>query len=102
MEQLPTGENAPVALDSFKVEELQPGDVVIKARRWADLGGMFIRLGNLFKRGFHEHMWCHIAIYASDGEIIGAIPCDSACIAFGDYITVWLSKRREKQRQGKT
>lgn len=54
--------------------QLELGDVIITSRRWADAGGLFIRLGNFFQRGFTERMWSHATIYAGDGKVIEALP----------------------------
>jgi len=74
MQSFTEGTKPPVAKDTIAVDQLRRGDVILTAQRWADLGGVFIRLGNFFKRGFHERIWCHAAIYVGDGEIVEALP----------------------------
>jgi len=61
-------------VDTLDMSQLEPGDVIITARRWADLGGVFIRMGNFFKRGFTERVWSHATVYAGNGKVIEALP----------------------------
>jgi len=42
------------AVFTLDLEQLEPGDVIITARRRIDPGGVFIRMGNFFKRGFAD------------------------------------------------
>ena len=59
---------------AIDINKLKPGDVIITDKRETDLGGIFIRIGNFFQRGFKERGWTHTAIYAGDGNIIEALP----------------------------
>lgn len=63
-----------LALDSLEVADLRPGDVILTARRWTNLGTVLIRIGNFFKRGYHNRIWSHSAVYVGDGKIVEALP----------------------------
>jgi uncharacterized protein YycO len=67
-------EDSGLAIDNVQLADLRPGDVVLTARRWTNLGTLLIRVGNFFKRGYRDRIWSHSAVYVGDGKIVEALP----------------------------
>ena len=67
-------EDSGLAVNTVDLEDLRPGDIILTARRWTNLGTLLIRVGNFFKRGYRDRIWSHSAVYVGDGKIVEALP----------------------------